>query len=496
MKRVVIVGGGFAGINCAKALGNHPDLKIALIDRRNYHLFQPLLYQVAMAGLSPSDIATPIRGLMSPCRNVHVVQGEVSRIDVESRQVHSNAGVYAYDYLVLATGAQHAYFGQEHWEEHAPGLKTLEQATEIRRRVLSAFETAECEPDMNRRRALLTFAVVGGGPTGVELAGAIGEMTRFTLARDFRNIDPKLTRIVLVEAGPRILPSFDPELASKATRELEQLGVQLWTHSRVTRISPKGVYIGEEHLTASTVLWAAGVQASPLGRDLHVPRDPQGRVLVGADLTIPGRPEVFVAGDQAHARPAGAERPLPGVATVALQQGRYVAETILADLRGSQREPFVFRDKGQMAAIGRRRAVMQRGRWHSTGVFAWLMWLLVHIYFLSGFKNRLFVVMQWGWSYLTFARGSRLIESRDWRSYANPAPDSDHEDLGVSMPVRVANPSLRDLAPGEPSLRHPAPGSPALRHHGLGDTPGGRDEDEQVRTRRPPPVLQHRAQLR
>jgi NADH dehydrogenase len=440
MKRVVIVGGGFAGINCARLLGNRPDLKVVLIDRRNYHLFQPLLYQVAMAGLSPCDIATPIRGLMSPFHNTHVVQGEVSGIDVHSRMVYSSAGAYGYDYLVLATGAQHAYFGQEHWEPHAPGLKTLEQATEIRRRVLSAFEQAECEPDANRRRALLTFVVVGGGPTGVELAGAIGEMSRFTLAKDFRNIDPKLTRIVLVEAGPRVLPNFDPGLASRATRELEQLGVQLWTHARVTRISPRGVYVGEEHLSASTVLWAAGVQASHLGKDLGVPRDPQGRVLVAADLSVPGRPEVFVVGDQAHCRPEGAERALPGVATVAIQQGIYVAQTILADGAGTRRQPFVFRDKGQMAAIGRRRAVMQRGRFRSAGVFAWLMWLFVHIYFLSGFKNRLFVLLQWSWSYLTFSRGSRLIESRDWRSYPE-SPVALHPDA-ASAPEVLQRPTF------------------------------------------------------
>ncbi len=444
MKRVVIVGGGFAGINCAKALGGRTDVKVALIDRRNYHLLQPLLYQVAMAGLSPCDIATPIRGLMSGYPNVHVIQGEVTRVDADARTVHSSAGAYAYDYLVLASGAQHAYFGQEHWEEHAPGLKTLEQATEIRRRVLSAFEKAECEPDADKRRAMLTFIVVGGGPTGVELAGAIGEMSRFTLARDFRNIDPKLTRIVLIEAGPRILPSFDQSLASRATRELEHLGVQLWTHSRVTRISPRGVYVGEEHVTASTVLWAAGVQASPLGRDLRVPRDPQGRVVVGADLSIPGHGELFVVGDQAHFRPEGAERPLPGVATVALQQGRHVAATILADVEGRTREPFVFRDKGQMAAIGRRRAVMQRGRFHSAGVFAWLMWLLVHIYFLSGFRNRLFVVMQWGWSYLTFARGSRLIVSREWRSYGEVEASADSEQSVGAPPHRRPAPTLRE----------------------------------------------------
>jgi NADH dehydrogenase len=452
MKRVVIVGGGFAGINCARLLGNRPDLKVALIDRRNYHLFQPLLYQVAMAGLSPCDIATPIRGLMSPYHNMHVIQGEVNGIDVHSRHVYSSAGAYAYDYLVLATGAQHAYFGQEHWEPHAPGLKTLEQATEIRRRVLSAFEQAECEPDANRRRALLTFVVVGGGPTGVELAGAIGEMSRFTLARDFRNIDPKLTRIVLVEAGPRILPHFDQTLSSRATRELEQLGVQLWTHARVTRITARGVYVGEEHLSASTVLWAAGVQASQLGKDLGVPRDPQGRVLVGADLSIPGRPEVFVVGDQAHCRLQGSERALPGVATVAIQQGIYVAQTILSDGAGARRRAFVFRDKGQMAAIGRRRAVMEWGRFRSAGVFAWLMWLLVHIYFLSGFKNRLFVLMQWSWSYLTFSRGSRLIESRDWRSYPDAPvalhPESSHPSGFTPSVMPSAPPELdEDVRP-------------------------------------------------
>lgn len=422
MKRVVIVGGGFAGINCAKELGGRRDLKVSLIDRRNYHLFQPLLYQVAMAGLSPSDIATPIRGMMSRFKNVHVIQGSVSGIDTTTRRVRSSAGEYEYDYLVLATGAQHSYFGENRWEEHAPGLKTLEQATEIRRRVLSAFENAECEKSAEKRRALLTFVVVGGGPTGVELAGAIGEMTRFTLARDFRNIDPKLTRIVLLEAGPRILPSFDEALASKATRELETLGVQIWANSRVTLINDGGVHVGDEQLRSRTVLWAAGVQASPLGQDLGAERDRQGRVVVGRDLSIPLCPEVFVVGDQAHHKPEGSHRPLPGVATVALQQGCFVARQIARDMAGRPREPFRFNDKGQMAAIGRRRAVMQRGRFQSTGVFAWLLWLLVHIYFLSGFKNRLFVVMQWGWSYLTFSRGSRLIVEPDWRSHRPEVP--------------------------------------------------------------------------
>src|SRR5262249_44769900 len=272
-----------------------------------------------------------------------------------------------------------------------------EQADEIRGRVLRAFENAECEPDPQKRRALLTFIVVGGGPTGVELAGAIGEMSRFTLARDFRRIDPKLTRIVLLEAGPRILPSFEAGLSSRATRELENLGVQVWTNSCVSRITETGVYVGEEHMSAATVLWAAGVSASALGRGLDVPLDARGRVIVREDLTIAGHPEVFVLGDLSHFRPAGSEQPLPGVATGPLQQGRYAGRTIIGDLEGQARVPFSFRDKGQMAAIGRRRALVQAGRWRSAGMLAWLMWLMVHIYYLSGFRNRLFVLLQWGW---------------------------------------------------------------------------------------------------
>ncbi|MEY2937102.1 MAG: hypothetical protein RL033_7851 [Pseudomonadota bacterium] len=370
-----------------------------------------------MAGLSPADIASPIRSLFSGSRNVRVVQADVNGVDLARRQVKTTVGAFDYDYAVLATGAQHAYFGNEQWEDHAPGLKSLEQATEIRRRVLTAFERAECEKDPTQRRALLTFAVIGGGPTGVELAGAIGEMTRFTLARDFHNIDPKLTRIVLVEAGPRILPSFEPELASRAARELEQLGVQVWVNSRVTEVSASGLRVGEEHLRCSTVIWGAGVQASALGKALPAERDPQGRVVVGQDLSIANDRRVFVIGDQAHFRPEGSERALPGVASVAIQQGRYVARTILADQKGSERTPFVFRDKGQMATIGRRRAVLQLGAFRTSGAIAWGLWLLVHIYFLSGFRNRLFVLMHWCWSYLTFSRGARLIVEKHWHSY-------------------------------------------------------------------------------
>jgi NADH:ubiquinone reductase (H+-translocating) len=454
MRRVVIVGGGFGGLNCARALQSRPDVSVTLIDRRNYHLFQPLLYQVAMAGLSPGDIASPIRGLFPPTSNVHVVQAEVEGVNAEARRVLSSAGAYEYDYLVLAAGAQHSYFGKEEWEDFAPGLKTLEQATEIRRRVLSAFERAECERDQTRRRALLTFVVVGGGPTGVELAGAIGEMTRYTLARDFRNIDPKLTRIVLIESGPRILASFDPQLSSRATTELERLGVQLWTNSAVTRINADGVFVGQEHLASASVIWAAGVQASPLGKTLNGEVDRQGRVMVRADLSIPGYPEVLVIGDQSHFKAPYMERPLPGVASVAIQQGKHAARTICADLDGIRRSEFRYLDKGQMATIGRRRAVMQKGGFRSAGVFAWFVWLLVHIYFLSGFKNRLFVLIQWSWSYLTFARGTRLIVEKQWRSYKKTAEAGPEP---VAVPAAAAPPEPPPSSKAAESLRPPAP---------------------------------------
>jgi len=454
VRRVVIVGGGFGGLNCARRLAKRPDLQVTLIDRRNYHLFQPLLYQVAMAGLSPGDIASPIRGQFSSRSNVHVVQGEVESVDPEARRVLGTAGAFDYDYLVLATGAEHAYFGHNEWEDHAPGLKTLEQATEIRRRVLSAFERAECERDATRRRALLTFVVVGGGPTGVELAGAIGEMTRYTLAKDFRNIDPKLARIVLIEAGPRLLASFDPELSSRATSELERLGVQLWTNSLVTNITADGVFVGQEHLAAASVIWAAGVQASPLGASLGAQQDQQGRVLVRADLSVPGFPEVLVIGDQAHFKAPYMQRALPGVASVAIQQGRHAADTICADLEGRRRSEFRYMDRGQMATIGRRRAVVQRGGLRTTGVFAWLLWLLVHIYFLSGFRNRLFVLIQWSWSYLTFARGTRLIVEKEWRSHAKKKPEANPVPLVPASSSEAPASSL-------PASSLPAPSVPA-----------------------------------
>jgi len=420
-KRVVIIGGGFAGLNAAKRLGKSRELEITVVDRRNYHLFQPLLYQVAMAGLSPAEIAAPIRGLLHGFSSVTVIQGAASALDVAGRRVLGDFGEIAYDYAIVATGAQHAYFGQERWERFAPGLKTLEQATEIRRRVLTAFELAERESDPELRKQWLTFVIVGGGPTGVELAGAIGEMSRFTLARDFRRIDPKLTRVILIEAGPTIMTSFGPELAARAARDLEALGVQIWTSSKVTDIDATGVQVGQERIRTGTVLWAAGVKASELGASLGAERDGQGRVKVTPELTVPGHPELFVLGDMALVIGENG-KPLPGVAPAALQQGRYAASTILDDLRGRPRKPFAYLDKGQMATIGRSRAVVQTGKLHLSGLLAWFAWLVIHIYYLSGFKNRLFVLIQWAFSYLTFARGARLIVDKHWRMYPDAAP--------------------------------------------------------------------------
>ena len=415
VKKVVIVGAGFAGLNAARRLRNVADLDVTVIDRENHHLFQPLLYQVAMAALSPAEIAAPIRSLLSG-GNARVIQAAAQRIDVEGRRVITDAGEYAYDYLLVACGAQHAYFGHEEWEVNAPGLKTLPQATEIRRRVLEAFEAAERESDANARRRYLTFVVVGGGPTGVELAGAIGEMSRYTLAKDFRTIDPRQTRIILVEAGDRILTSFDQKLAARAMRDLESLGVQVWTSSRVTNITQEGVMVGSEHVASATVLWAAGVRAADVGRTLGTSVDNAGRVVVKEDLSIPDHPEVFVAGDMAH-RLGADGKPLPGVALVAMQQGIYVAKMIRNDLAGRPRVPFQYRDLGQLATIGRSRAICELFGIRLSGWIAWWVWLIVHIYRLSGFRNRLIVLIQWAWSYMTFNRGARLIVGKEWQSY-------------------------------------------------------------------------------
>lgn len=420
-KNVVIVGGGFAGLNAAKALGDRREVEVTLIDRRNYHLFQPLLYQVAMAALSPAEIAAPIRGMLSGYKNITVLQDEIINVDVAAKTVASASQTYPFDYLILACGAQHAYFGHNEWEEHAPGLKTVEQATEIRRRVLMAFERAECASDPSERRRQLTFVIVGGGPTGVELAGAIGEMSRFTLAKDFHNIDPKLTRIVLIEAGPRILPTFSPESATQATRDLEGLGVQVWTSAAVSKIDASGVEVGRERIEAGTMLWAAGVMPSALNGKLGGERDRAGRAVVASDLSLANQPSVFVVGDQAHAKDADG-KPLPGLAPVAMQAGRFAAKAILREIAGKPRGVFKYRDKGNMATIGRSRAVAEVAGMRFKGFWAWVLWLFVHVYYITGFKNRLFVILDWAYSYFTVTRGARLIVSKEWRFYKDTPP--------------------------------------------------------------------------
>ncbi|MBC7385154.1 MAG: NAD(P)/FAD-dependent oxidoreductase [Cryobacterium sp.] len=415
-KKVVIVGAGFGGLTAAKKLAGDDRLEVTVLDRRNYHLFQPLLYQVATAGLSPAEIAVPIRGILSDNENTEVVLGEVDRIDVKNRTVGSGTREWKYDYLLLACGARHSYFGKDEWEENAPGLKTLEQATEIRRRILTAFELAERETDTNRQKAHQTFVIVGGGPTGVELAGAIAEISRHTFEKDFRHIDPSRTRVILIEAGTRVLAQFDESLSKRAARDLETMGVQIWTSSRVTGVSREGVQLGDESVAASTVLWAAGVLPSPTGNLLGTSLDRTGRVNVGPDLSIEGHPEIFVIGDQSAVTGENG-KPLPGLAPVAMQQGRYVAKIIRAEAKTNEKSrlPFYYHDKGQMATIGRKHAVLQYGKIKFGGFFAWMAWLFVHIFYLIGFKNRIFVLWDWAWSYLTFNRGARLITQKEWR---------------------------------------------------------------------------------
>ncbi len=416
MKHVVIVGGGFTGINAAKQLGNRRDVRITLIDKKNYHLFQPLLYQVAMSALGAGDISEPLRNMLARYRNITVFKGTVENVDKERKVIMTDFGEMSYDYLILACGVVHHYFGNEEWEEHAPGLKIIAQATEIRRRVMEAYEAAERTNDPIERKKLLTFVIVGGGPTGVELAGSIGEMSRYTLSKYYKQIDPKLTRIFIVEAAPRILGSFCPELASKATRELEKLGVQVWPSSMVTDVDENGVQIGKERIESATVLWAAGVRAIGIGDSMGVETDRLGRIVVEEDLSIPGYPDIFVGGDQAHFS-HHTEHPLPGMAPVASQQGNAIARNILLELKGKPRKPFRYKDKGQMATIGRNKAIVEIGSLRFHGSFAWLTWLLVHIYYLTTFKHRVFVLLQWGWSYFTFGRGARLIVNREWRFY-------------------------------------------------------------------------------
>jgi len=405
--QVVIVGAGFGGLYAARAL-KRADVRVTVIDRRNHHLFQPLLYQVATAGLSPGDIAYPIRAVLRRQKNARVLLEEAVAIDIAARKVRLRGGEIPYDYLILATGAQHSYFGHNDWEPWAPGLKSLEDALEIRRRILLAFERAEREPDESRRKALLTFVMVGGGPTGVELAGAIAEISRHVMAQDFRVIDPRQARIILVEAGPRILPAYPESLSAKAEASLEKMGVEVLTKSLVTSVLPEAVRIGDQQIQTVTTVWAAGVQASPLARSLGVPLDRAGRVLVQPDLTIPGHPEVFVIGDLAAFLHQGG-KPLPGVAPVAIQQGRHAARNIVRACQGKPLEPFHYLDKGSLATIGRAAAVADFGRIKLSGFFAWLAWLLVHIFFLIGFRNRFVVMIDWAWAYFAYHRAARLI---------------------------------------------------------------------------------------
>jgi NADH dehydrogenase len=407
LPRVVIVGGGFGGLYAARALAKAP-VEVAVVDRTNHHVFQPLLYQVATASLSPSQIAYPIRGVLRHQKNTRVLLADVVAVDPARRVVKLSDGELAYDWLILAPGARHSYFGHAEWEPFAPGLKTLDDALEIRSRILVAFERAERESDPERRRALLTFVVVGGGPTGVELAGAIGEIACKVMARDFRSIDTRDARTILVEAGPRILPAFPADLSEKAERSLERLCVEVRTGEAVTRMESGAVWLGEERIAAGTVLWAAGVEPSPLARSLGVPLDRAGRAIVNADLTIPGHPEVFVIGDLAACRDA-AGRLLPGLAPVAIQQGEYAARAVMRSVRGEARAPFRYRDKGTMATIGRNAAVVDLGRLRFSGYPAWLVWCFIHILWLIGFRNRFLVMIEWAWAYLRFERSARLI---------------------------------------------------------------------------------------
>lgn len=406
---VVIIGGGFAGLYLAKKLRRAP-VRVTVIDRRNHHLFQPMLYQVATAALNPSDIASPIRSILRRSRNTEVILGEATRVDTENRKVILADGAeVGYDYLAVAPGARHSYFGNPSWEALAPGLKAIEDAVEIRRRVLLAFERAERETDANRRHELLTFVVVGGGPTGVEVAGALAEIRKFALSRDFRHIDPREASVVLLEAGPRILSTYPPSLSARAKADLRELGVIVRESTAVTGVSDDAVETADGlRVPTSTIVWAAGNQASPLLETLGVPLGRQGRVPVNADCSIPGHPEVFVLGDAAWHEHDG-NPATPATCPGAIQMGRHAARAIVADIEGHQRPAFRYRDKGQLAVIGRGHAVADIGRLHFGGFFAWLFWALIHIVYLIGFRNRLLVMIEYAWSYITFGHGARLI---------------------------------------------------------------------------------------
>jgi len=407
--QVVIIGAGFAGLYASQSLAKE-NVRVTLVDRRNHHTFQPLLYQVATAALSPGEIAYPIRHIFRDDENISVLLARATGFDLQNQKVLLDQDELSYDYLIVAAGATHAYFGHPEWAPYAPGLKTVEDATEIRRRMLLAFEIAErhARLSLNHQPEPINFVVVGGGPTGVELAGALAEIAQHVLASDFRSIDPRSTRVLLVEAGPRILPAFDEKLSASAVSQLNKLGVEVMIGTAVTGIDESHVYFKDSALPASVVLWAAGVSASPLGKLLGAPIDRAGRVEVQPDLTLPGHPEIFVLGDLASIKQQNG-KPVPGVAPAAIQMGQFAAAAILRDIRGESRIPFRYRDKGSLATIGRSSAIAEVAGLKLTGFVAWLTWLFVHVLFLIGFRSRVQVLWEWFWAYVTFSRGARLI---------------------------------------------------------------------------------------
>ena len=414
---VVIVGGGFGGLEAAKKLGSQP-VRVTIIDRTNYHLFQPLLYQVATAALSPADIAAPIRAILTQHDNIEVMLAEVKRIDAAARKLSTADREISYDYLIVATGSRHSYFGNDQWEKLAPGLKSLEDAVEIRRRLLMAFEYAEKITDDAARQAAMTFVIIGGGPTGVEMAGAIAEIARYTLAQDFKHIDPSDARVILIESNERVLTGFPEDLSASAMRQLKELGVEVMTGSRANNLTEEGLEVSGQFIPCRVKIWAAGNNASGLGSCFNVPLDRAGRVIVNDDLTVPGHPEVQVIGDLANF-PHQTGEPLPGVSPVAMQQGRHAARNILGMLDGRKPQRFWYWDKGSMATIGRNKAVADLRYFHLTRLPAWLAWLFVHIIFLVGFRNRVAVLLQWAWAYLTFNKGARLI-TRNFQAEHRP----------------------------------------------------------------------------
>lgn len=425
--KVVIVGGGFGGLYAAKALANRA-LDVTLIDRTNHHLFQPLLYQVATAGLSPGDVAQPIRHILRFAQNIRVIMGTVGKIDVEARTVITHIREHPYDYLVVAAGARHSYFGNDDWEAFAPGLKNIPDALELRRRILNAFEIAETTTDEELRKAALTFVIIGGGPTGVEMAGAISELARRTLVDDFREIHTKQAKVILLDAAPRVLPVFTEDLSRSAQKQLEQMDVDVRVAKKVLTVNADGVQLEDEFIKTRTIIWAAGNAASPLGKQLGVETDRQGRVVVTQDLSIPGHPEAFIIGDLAsYSHQTG--KPLAGVASVAMQMGTYTGKAILARIGGHQPTPFKYLDRGSMATIGRHRAVADFHIIRFSGFFAWLGWLWVHLIFLVGLRNQIQVFFQWVWAYFTYARGSRLIYRNFQPSVPPKKPRIASEDL-------------------------------------------------------------------